>query len=187
MSASSTAHRAARRAYELARLRHGAVRALCVALGASAIASASVGLIALKWFLLPWLAWTVIEWRGGPLRQGGVRGLVAGMATLVLPLTWLRSCCTPAMTAARESCCAQPSLCLAAGAVTGLVAALTLPGSSRRLEAAAGVALGMAAIVILRCAALFVGETSGLLIGVTMGTIAATLAREQIARRRVHG
>jgi hypothetical protein len=109
------------------------------------------------------------------------------MATLVLPLTWLRSCCTPAMTAARESCCTQPSLCVVAGGVVGLVAALTLPASTRRLETGAGISLGMAAIAILRCTALLVGEMTGLILGVALGVAAATLARDQIARRRAHG
>jgi hypothetical protein len=187
MNALSNAASAARRAYEVARLRTGAVRALFVAAGTTTIASASVGASAFKWFALPWLAWTVVEWRGGALRKGGVRGLVAGMATLVLPLTWLRSYCTPGMVPGQGDCCTQPSLCVAAGAVAGLVAALTLPASTRRLESAAGVSLGLGMVVVLRCAALLLGETAGLLLGVTLGVVAATVARVEIARRRAHG
>jgi hypothetical protein len=187
MNAVSTAARAARRAYEIARLRTAAARAIFVAAGTTTIASASVGASAFRWFALPWLAWTLIEWRGGALRQGGVRGLVAGMTTLVLPLTWLRSSCAPGMAPGQGDCCVQPSLCVAAGAMAGLVAALALPASTRRLEASAGVSLGLSTVVMLRCAALFLGETAGFLVGVALGVVAATLARMEITRRRAHG
>jgi hypothetical protein len=188
MNAMSTAARAARAAYEIGRLRVGAARALAIALGATALAAVSVGTSALAWVALPWLAWTAIEWRGGDLRIGGTRGLFAGMVTLVLPMTWLRPCCAPGMTMGEGACCAQPWMCVAAGAVVGLLAGISLPPSMTslraRLEATAGIGLALASVAALRCTALLLGEAAGLLVGVTAGVVAASLAGAVVARVR---
>jgi hypothetical protein len=183
--------RAARRAYEIGRLRTGAARAVVVAVVIGALGVSVTGSRALAWVALPWLAWTVIEWRGGALRTGGMRGLVAGGVTLLLPLTWLRPCCGPGMQMGEGACCAQPGTCSAAGAVIGLVAALAIPSvrSGKRLEAAAGAALAIAPCLLIRCAALVVGEGVGLAAGVLAGVAAASLAKAWIgiASVKPHG
>ena len=172
-----SSRQAVRRAYELGRLRSAALRAVLVAAACTALGWTSLGLSAGAWAVMPWAAWTVLEWRGGALRSGGVRGMLAGAAMVVLPMTWLRPCCAPGMMLGDGACCTQPSVCLAAGSLVGLLAAASLPRAAlvRWREAALGMGLGVASVAAARCAALLAGEAAGLLAGM-MVVVALTSA-----------
>lgn len=180
------ARRAARRAYEIGRLHRGLGRALVVA----ALAAAASGLV-LGWRSLVWLPvtvviWTFVEQRGAWLHQGARRGLLAGVASLFLPLSILRPCCSPDAMAAGADCCTttMPSCCAAVGALFGLSLALLLPRAprERRFETAVGAALGVGAVATLRCGPLLLGEAVGLLGGLAAGVAAAALARAWVDR-----
>jgi hypothetical protein len=110
------------------------------------------------------------------------------MVTLVLPMTWLRPCCAPGMAMGDGACCAQPWMCVAAGAIVGVAAGISLPPSvtslRARLEATAGTGLALASVAALRCTALLLGEAVGLLLGVAAGVAAASMAGAVLARLR---
>jgi hypothetical protein len=176
-------HRRARRAYEVGRARGALLRALAVAAVAALAAWIVVGPRALPWLPLTFAFAAFAEWRGGPLARGARRGLLAGLVTLMLPLSLLRPCCggDPSMT------CTMPSVCAAAGAIFGLSLAVFLPSAPTfggRLRGAAGMALGVGALAAMRCAALFYGEALGLVGGLAAGVTAAGLARAWIDSRR---
>jgi len=181
------ARRAARRAYELGRLRAGLGRALVVAAAAAGAAAIVVGWRATAWLPVTVVVWTLVEWRGAWLREGARRGLLAGLASLFLPLSILRPCCSPEAMASGMACCdkAMPSTCAAVGALLGLSLALLLPRAprERRLETALGMALGTGALATLRCGPLLLGEAAGLLGGLAAGVVAAGLARAWMDRR----
>jgi hypothetical protein len=177
------AHRAAKRAYELGRLRTAVLRATAVAVLVAGAAAIAVGARALVWLPLTWLGWVLVEWRGTWLLRGARRGLLAGVAALFLPLSILRPCCG---TGAVECCSgAMPPLCAAVGGLLGLSLALLIPRApgARRVEAALGVAIGAASVAALRCGPLLIGEAAGLLGGLTAGVLAASLARAVVDRR----
>ena len=181
--------RAVRRAYEIGRWRRGLFRGLVVAAAMTALATITVGRSALVWALVPWLAWALIEWRGGALRTGGIRGLVAGAVILVLPVTWLRPCCSPGMALGEGACCSDPSMCIAAGGLIGLLAIMAIPtaryaASPRRsLEAIIGVTLGIASAAGIRCTALVAGEAAGLACGALLGLAVAAGVRAFLVTR----
>jgi len=134
---------------------------------------------------LGWLLWLAVEWRGGALRIGGLRGLVAGAVTLVLPATWLHACCA-AMAAG--GVCAAPELCAAIGGAIGIGAAIAvppMPSAAKYVEAAGGVAIGTLAVSAARCSSLLRGEVLGLGVGLGLGLVAMSLARVWMARRLV--
>jgi hypothetical protein len=181
------AYRAARRAYELGRLGSGLKRALVVAAAAASAAAIVVGWRAIAWLPVTVVVWTFVEWRGAWLREGARRGLLAGLASLFLPLSILRPCCSPEAMAKGVDCCAttMPSTCAGVGALLGLSLALLLPRAppARRLETALGLALGTGALAALRCGPLLLGEAVGLLGGLLAGVLAASLARAWLDRR----
>jgi hypothetical protein len=180
-------YRAARRAHELGRLYCGLKRALVVAAAAAGASAVVVGWRALAWLPVTVAVWTLVEWRGSWLREGARRGLLAGLASLFLPLSILRPCCSPEAMAKGADCCASamPPTCAAVGALLGLSLALLLPRAprERRLETALGMALGTGALAALRCGPLLLGEAAGLLGGLTAGVAAASLARAWLDRR----
>jgi hypothetical protein len=180
-------YRAARRAYELGRLGGALKRALVVAAAAASAGAIVVGWRAIAWLPVTVVVWTFVEWRGTWLREGARRGLLAGLASLFLPLSVLRPCCSPEAMARGADCCAtaMPSTCAGVGALFGLSLALLLPRAprTRRLETAMGMALGTGALVALRCGPLLLGEAVGLLGGLTAGVVAASLARAWLDRR----
>jgi hypothetical protein len=152
----------------------------------AAIDRVAGGAPAIAWIAALLVAWTFIEWRGGALRTGGIRGLAAGVVVLIMPMTWLRPCCSPGMELGEAACCAEPSNCLLAGSVVGLLAALTLPiaGGRRRVESAIGVTLTTAIVAYARCAALVRGEILGLALGLVAGVVAAAAVRACVAAMR---
>jgi hypothetical protein len=181
------AHRVARRAYELGRLRRGLSRALLIAALAAAATAIVVGSRALVLLPVTVAVWTLVEWRGSWLREGARRGLLAGVASLFLPLSVLRPCCGPEAMARGADCCAtaMPSSCAGVGALLGVSLTLLLPRAprARRVEAALGMALGTGALAALRCGPLMLGEAAGLLGGLMAGLAAASLARAWMDRR----
>jgi hypothetical protein len=181
------AYRAARRAYELGRLRQGLSRSLVVTAAAGAATAIALGWRATAWLPVTAVIWAFVEWRGAWLREGARRGLLVGMASLFLPLSILRPCCSPEAMASGVNCCttAMPSTCAGVGALLGLSLVLLLPRAprARRLEAALGLALGTGALAALRCGPLLLGETVGLLGGLMAGVAAASLARAWMDRR----
>jgi hypothetical protein len=174
--------RRARRAYELGRAKVALLRAAAVLAVAAAAAWLVLGPSALPWLPLTFALAAVAEWRGGTFARGARRGLLAGLVTLLLPLSLLRPCCggDPAMH------CTMPSVCVAAGVVFGLSLAVFLPAAPThggRLRGAAGMALGVGVLAALRCATLFMGEALGLVGGLAAGVVAATLARAWLDAR----
>ena len=185
------AYRAARSRYESARLSRGFARALAAVLVVGALASAVIGARALLWLPFSLAALTFTEWRGTFWSQGARRGIVAGLAAMLLPLSILRPCCAPggAMMGGETmgaSCCTMPSACWAVGAAVGLAMSLLLPKApeGRRTEAALGMILGTTAVAITRCSMLFLGESLGLLGGIAAAIAAGSVARVWMGRAR---
>jgi hypothetical protein len=186
-----SAHAASLRSYELGRfgvaLRHGAVVSALLAVAAGF----AFGKAALVWIPVTLLAVTFTEWRGSALMKGARHGLLAGVGTLLLPLSILRPCCRiDAMTRALamgDDCCTQPAACWAAGAIAGLLMALLVPRAPRGkwLETGIGMAIGVVAVAVVRCSILFLGEAIGLLGGLASVLVSASLARGWLAGRRL--
>jgi hypothetical protein len=175
---------AARRAYEVGRARIAFVRALA-ATALIAIASVALGRGVLAWLVLPLVVLAVAEWRGGPLARGARRGLLAGLVTLIVPMSVLRPCCDATMLAS-GACCTMPSMCGVSGVVIGLALSLVWPREKTargHVLAGAGVAAGALSITAIRCAGLFAGEAVGLAAGLVAGIAASAIARAVIASR----
>lgn len=182
------ARKAARRAYELGRLRASLPKAAVITAGAALLAALALGPRALLWSPVTLLVWAFVEWRGAWLREGARRGLVAGVAAIFLPLSILRPCCRIEDGASAASCGTEtmPQACVVAGVLLGLSLAVLLPRapSARRIEAAVGMALGVGSVAALRCAPLVLGEAIGLLGGLMAGVAAASVARAWVDRPR---
>jgi hypothetical protein len=157
-----------------------------VAIATAVVSGFVFGRRALVWLPLSVLAIAFTEWRGVFLRKGARRGLVAGFASMLVPLSVLRPCCGIDAKAMGTTCCTTPSACWAAGAVVGLGMALLLPSApeGRRTEAALGMILGVTSVAVLRCSSLFLGEAVGLLGGIVAGVVATSLARTWLGSRR---
>jgi hypothetical protein len=179
-------YRATRRQYELGRLIVAFRRAAMVAIAVAGVAGGVFGRRALVWLPVSVLAIAFTEWRGMSLMKGARRGLIAGVASMLLPLSLLRPCCGIDAKAIGTTCCTMPSACWAAGAAVGLGMALLLPDAreGRRKEAALGMILGVTSVAVVRCSMLFLGEAVGLLGGIVAGVIATSLARASVKNRR---
>jgi hypothetical protein len=180
------AYRATRRRYELGRLLAAFQSAAVVTLAVALVSGIVIGRRALVWVPVTFVTVAFTEWRGVLLMKGARRGVIAGLGSMLLPLSILRPCCGVDAKAMGESCCTMPSACWASGAVVGLVMALVLPKApeGRRTEAAAGVILGVTSVAVLRCSALFAGEAVGLLGGIAAAVAATSLARAWLSRGR---
>jgi len=183
-----TTYGAARRHYELGRLRGAVVRALVVVGLAAVVGGLAIGGAALVWLPLAFIVSVFTEWQGRWWMRGARRGTIAGFISLVLPLSILRPCCgsNPAAVLG-AACCTMPSVCWVAGGALGLALSLVLPrdGAANRWEAALGMLLGVLSITVLRCSALFLAEAAGLLGGLLAGVVAASLARALLDRSRL--
>jgi hypothetical protein len=181
---------AARRAYEIARAKRGALLGAAYAAVIGGIAFFVVGSAALAWLPLVFVVAAFSEWWGRMLARGARRGFIAGAFMLLLPLTILRPCCKPGMVMSADgSCCTMPEVCVLTGALFGLLSVVLLPrarGAMQTAEAAAGMAAGTIAGAALRCAPLFIGESLGLLGGLALGLLIAGVARGTFARRLSH-
>jgi len=177
------AYRASRRSYELGRLGLALVHAAVAVALVGAVAVGLLGRSSLDWLPITFVATALAEWRGGFLLRGARRGMLAGLAALLLPLSVLRPCCGLDAKAMGVACCVMPSACSAAGALVGAAAALLLPNApDRRLQASAGLLLGVVAVAVPRCSHLFLGETVGLLAGVAAGLVAVSAGRAWLVR-----
>jgi hypothetical protein len=181
-----TAYRASLRQYELGRLRVSVQRAAMVCILVAGAATFLFGKVALVWIPITLVSLTFTEWRGSLLMQGARRGLLAGLASLLLPLSILRPCCGVDAKAMGVSCCVMPSACWVTGTVVGLAMTLFLPKAPRRKrkQAALGLILGVTSVAVLRCSMLFLGEAVGLLGGIAAGVIATSAARAWLSRVR---
>ncbi len=184
----ATAYRATRLHYELGRLSVAARHAALVTFAVALVASLSMGRRALVWLPVVFFAVLFAEWRGSFLMRGARRGLVAGLASMLLPLSVLRPCCGMNAKAMGADCCVMPSACWAAGAAVGLAMTLIMPTApeGRRSEMAFGMILGVTSVAVLRCSMLFLGETAGLLGGMAAGVVATSLARAWLGRAQAH-
>ena len=186
MTAYELSSRAARRSYEVARLRRGAVRATGLAALLGVIAAVAVGAQALAWIPVFFVVWAALEWRGGALLRGGRVGALFGALVAVVPTSLFMSCCKLGCSIGGGFCCTTSRACAGIGALMGLgVAALLsrLPAKDRT-QATLGAGLGIVATAIPRCAGLMLGEGVGLLLGLVAGTAAAGLVCAVIDRRR---
>lgn len=172
MDADNLFYERARRAYELGRVRTASVYALALSSLVAIAAYFAVGVQALPWALWTFAVWVVAGWRGGAMLAGARRGLYAGAATFLLPLSILRPCCKPGMVMTSD-CCTRPELCIVAGGAIGLALALFLPRakSAKRWETAGGMVLGVLSVAVLKCSKLFMGEALGLLGGLAVGVL----------------
>lgn len=161
-----------KRAYELGRLKFSTLYAVALTSVVALAAVMSVGKQALPYTLWTLFVWVILGWRGGALLMGAKRGLFAGAATFLLPLSILRPCCKPGVVMTAD-CCTRPELCIAAGAALGFALAAFIPAKkgAPRLETAGGMVLGVLSVAVLKCSALFMGEAIGLLGGLSMGVV----------------
>ncbi len=181
-SSFDAAYRMTRREYEWGRLQRALQHAALATLLVGGITWALVGRNGLSFLPLAFLTTLFAEWRGMFLMAGARRGLVAGLAAMLLPLSVLRPCCGMDAKAMGIDCCVMPSACWAAGAGVGLVMAVFLPRApeGRRLEATLGMLAGVLSVAVLRCSPLFLGEALGLLGGVSAGVVVAACARARL-------
>ncbi len=172
MDADNLLYARARRAYEMGRVRTASMYALALSVLVAVAAYFAVGPQALPWALWTFAVWVAAGWRGGAMLAGARRGLYAGAATFLLPLSILRPCCKPGMVMTTD-CCTRPELCILAGAGIGLVLAAFLPRAkaAKRWETAGGMVLGVLSVAVLKCAKLFMGEALGLLGGLAVGVL----------------
>ncbi|HEY6877546.1 MAG TPA: hypothetical protein VI299_05980, partial [Polyangiales bacterium] len=121
----------ARRAYELGRVRVAAQSALLLSLAAASIA---LLLGERPWLKLPvtFLVWMGVHHWGRGLLRGARVGAIAGFATSLLPMSWLRPCCAQGALVT----CTMPEMCIVNGAAIGLALAFFMPRGSSRLESA---------------------------------------------------
>ncbi|MBX3216505.1 MAG: hypothetical protein KF850_30995 [Labilithrix sp.] len=186
MTAYELSSRAARRAYEGARLRRGLLRAASLGALFGAVALASIGRGALAWLPVFAGVWTLLEWRGGALLRGGRVGALVGALVALMPMSVFMSCCRIGCSMAAGVCCNTSRACAAIGALVGLgVAALLarLPARDRS-RATFGAALGVVATALPRCAGLMVGEGAGLVLGLVAGTAAVGVVGVVVDRLR---
>jgi hypothetical protein len=181
-------YQAARRAYELGRLRSGAWQAALITTVVAAFGVLTSGSAALMVLPITAAAWLLAFWRGDAFLRGAVHGLMGGLLTSLLPMSVLRPCCAAGaakVVVSGATCCTMPGACLGAGAVVGLVLATVVPfGKAAWWKTATGVSLGVASVAILKCTTLFAGEAFGLVGGLLAGVAAATAAKA-VAQRRL--
>lgn len=186
MTAYELSSRAARRAYEGARLRRGLLRAAGLGALLGLVAIASIGLGAIAWLPVFAGVWTLLEWRGGALLRGGRVGALFGALVALVPMGVFMSCCRLGCSMAGGVCCNTSRACAAIGALVGLAVAVLLSRlpARERSRATLGAALGVVATAVPRCAGLMVGEGVGLVLGLVAGTAAAGLVCLVVDRLR---
>jgi hypothetical protein len=181
-----SARRRARVAYELGRLRVGALRSLALAALVGVVTALLYRGAGLAWLVVVALAWTAIEWRGGSLLRGGRIGVAGGLVTLTVPMAAFRSCCRAGDMMLGADCCNMTGACAAVGAVVGLAMSVFLVRAPRghRFEMGVGMAIALLAVASVRCAQLVAGEAVGLLGGLAAGAIASSLVAAIVDRAR---
>jgi hypothetical protein len=171
-----TAERAARRAYELARLRRGAMHGGAVAGVLALLALALVGRDAALALVGLFAVWTALDWRGGAWLRGARLGVPAGVLSWLVPTAAIDGCCRLGCALTGGACCGVTGACTMFGVVLGLAVgvAVTRGKDPWRVESALGGALALIAAAAPRCATLVVGESVGLVLGVVLGAALAT-------------
>jgi hypothetical protein len=150
--------------------------ALLAVVGATSLPSAA-------WLAPIFAVWVFVAWRGALMWRGALGGLVAGLGALAVPVSVLRPCCA---TMVKGASCSMPEMCVAAGAVLGLVVAATLPRlrtTSEWARAAGGAMVAVVSLVACRCADMLLGESLGLLGGLLASAGALALGRAWWAGR----
>lgn len=170
------AERAAKRAYELARLRRAALRAAVLTTALAVLATLLVGREAALPLVGLFAAWTALEWRGTAWLRGARLGMPAGVLSWLVPTAAVDGCCRLGCALTGGACCGVTGACTLFGAVLGLAVGLGVTRGKQpwRLESAAGGALALVAAAAPRCATLVIGESLGLVLGVLAGTLVAT-------------
>jgi hypothetical protein len=178
-------HRA-RRAYEVARLKIGVIRALLLAALVGVVAFVSFHDTAVAWLAITVVAWSVLEWRGGAVLRGGRVGAGVGFAALAIPLWAFRTCCRAGDAMMGADCCNMTSTCGFVGVLLGLTLAVFLVRAPRahRVESAIGMGVALLAVASVRCAGLVTGESLGLLGGLAAGALASSLVVGVVGRAR---
>ncbi|HEY8091345.1 MAG TPA: hypothetical protein VIF09_25955 [Polyangiaceae bacterium] len=182
----AVAERRARRAFERSMLGLGLARAAIVTAFVGALTAVGLAeLPSVAWLAVVFVAWLWMGWRGSLVWRGAMGGLLAGLGALALPMSILRPCCAT-MTSATS--CSMPQMCVAAGALLGLVVAATLPRVEKPgdwARASAGALVAVASLVSCRCASMFLGEAVGLLGGLLASAAGVAVARAWWSGRRV--
>lgn len=176
----------ARRAYEWGRARLAVMSAALVTFIVAILTVLAGETSMLAWLPVTFVVWVALVVVGKEWLEGGRFGVLAGAATLVLPMSILRPCCKPGMDMATmgADCCTRPELCIASGAGLGLLLALALPSGPGSLpKRVVGAAAGVIAVASLRCSALFWGEALGLVAGIGAGLLVASAARGLVGLR----
>src|ERR1700691_5826517 len=88
-----SAYRATRRSYEVRRLLAAAAHAALVTTAVAALCGAMLGARALVWLPVTFVVTALAEWRGMFLMKGARRGVLAGLVSMIVPLSILRPCC----------------------------------------------------------------------------------------------
>lgn len=172
----ATVERAAKRAYELGRLRRGALRGALLAATLAVLAVLIVGREAALPLLGLFVVWTALEWRGGPWLRGARFGVPAGVLSWLVPAATLDGCCRLGCTLTGGACCGVTGACALFGVVLGLAVGIAVTRGKQpwRVESAYGGAIALIAAAAPRCATLVIGESIGLVLGVLAGAAVAT-------------
>jgi hypothetical protein len=181
----AVAERAARRAYELARLRRGALRAALLVSALAVLASMLVSPAAAVPLLGLFAVWTALDWRGGAWLRGARFGVPAGVLSWLVPTAAIDGCCRLGCALTGGACCGVTGACTMFGVVLGLAVgvAVTRGKEPWRVESAVGGALALIAAAAPRCATLVIGESVGLVLGVLAGAAIATAASVALRTR----
>lgn len=181
MNALESAEQVAKRAYEVARLRRGALRATLLTAPLVLLALVLVGREGAPPLLGLFVVWAVLEWRGGAWLRGARLGVPAGVLAWLVPGAALESCCRIGCAVTGGACCGVSGACTMFGILLGAAVGVALTRKSATwakgkvpLEAVAGGTVGLLAAAGPRCATLVLSESVGLLLGVLAGTGIAT-------------
>jgi hypothetical protein len=180
-----SAYRAARRGYEIGRIKAALRYAMLTVAVLAFVDSALFGRRALVFLPLAFVVAALTEWRGEYWSKAARRGALSGLASMFLPLSILRPCCGVDAISMGLDCCVMPSACWASGAVVGLAMSLIMPRApaGKHMQAALGMTLGAVSVTTALCSRLFAGEALGLLGGIAAGILATSLARSVLSRR----
>lgn len=180
----AAAERVARRAYELARVRRGMLRAAALGAALALLAALVLGRQGALPLIALFAVWSVVEWRGGAALRGARIGAPAGVLAWLVPTSAIDGCCRLGCTLTGGACCGITGACTMFGVLLGVAVGVALTRSSRspdgarpeplRIEAVLGGIAGLAAAAGPRCTTLVLGESVGLLLGVVAGTAVAS-------------
>jgi len=158
----STLFAASRRAYEVARARASALRAVFVGAALGVLSACCHPWSALAILPIAIVLIAVAEWRGGELGPGVRVGTAAGLALWLVPVGCLRPCCAVLSTSLTS--------CAVVGVGLGLfLGGLARRGERGRLRSTAATVLGGLLTASFRCVSLAPLEVIALVAGVLVG------------------